>query len=35
VPLLEKTDGKFNGLKIRLKKESEDKMAKYIVEKQA
>ena len=35
VPFLEKTDGKFNGLKLRLKKESEDKMAKYIVEKQA
>jgi hypothetical protein len=35
VPLLEKTDGKFNGLKLRLKKESDDKMAKYIVEKQA
>ena len=34
VPLLDKTDGKFNGLKFRVKKESEDKMAKYIVEKQ-
>jgi hypothetical protein len=34
VPLLEKTDGKFNGLKFRVKKESEDKMARYIVEKQ-
>lgn len=35
VPFLERTDGKFNGLKFRVKKESEDKMARYIVEKQA
>jgi hypothetical protein len=34
VPLLEAHDGKFNGLKIRVKKESEDKMARYVVEKQ-
>ena len=34
VPMLEKTDGKFNGLKFRVKKESEDKMARYILEKQ-
>ena len=34
VPMLEKTNGKFNGLKFRVKKESEDKMALYIVEKQ-
>ena len=35
VPLLEAADGKFKGLKLRVKKESEDKMARYIVEKQA
>jgi len=34
VPLLETTEGKFNGLKFKVKKESEDKMARYIVEKQ-
>lgn len=34
VPLLDVSDGKFQGLKIRVKKESEDKMAKYVVEKQ-
>jgi len=34
VPLLEPADGKFKGLKFRVKKESEDKMARYIVEKQ-
>lgn len=33
-PLLQASDGKFNGLKLRVKKESEDKMARYIVEKQ-
>jgi hypothetical protein len=33
-PLMKAADGKFTGLKIRVKKESEDKMAKYIVEKQ-
>lgn len=34
VPLLEVSDGKFQGLKIKVKKESEDKMARYVVEKQ-
>ena len=34
VPLLEAQDGKFMGLKLRVKKESEDKMARYVVEKQ-
>lgn len=34
VPLLEPADGKFKGLKFRVKKESEDKMARYVVEKQ-
>jgi len=34
VPMLEMSDGKFKGLKFRVKKESEDKMAKYVVEKQ-
>jgi hypothetical protein len=34
VPFLEQTDSKFNGLKFRVKKESEDKMARYVVEKQ-
>jgi hypothetical protein len=33
-PLLHATDGAFKGLKIKVKKESEDKMARYIVEKQ-
>lgn len=33
-PLLQQTDGAFKGLKIKVKKESEDKMARYIVEKQ-
>ena len=34
VPLVEAQDGKFKGLKLRVKKESDDKMAKYVVEKQ-
>ena len=34
VPLIEAQDGKFTGIKFRVKKESEDKMARYIVEKQ-
>jgi hypothetical protein len=33
-PLVEAGGGKFAGLKLRVKKESEDKMARYIVEKQ-
>ena len=33
-PLLHATDGAFKGLKIKVKKESEDKMARYVVEKQ-
>ena len=33
-PLVEAGGGKFSGLKLRVKKESEDKMARYIVEKQ-
>ena len=32
-PLVKANAGKFSGLKLRLKKESEDKMAAYIVEK--
>jgi hypothetical protein len=35
MPLQEAAGGKFKGLKFRVKKESEDKMARYIVEKQA
>jgi hypothetical protein len=34
MPLQEAAGGKFKGLKFRVKKESEDKMARYIVEKQ-
>ena len=34
VPMLEVTNMAFKGLKIKVKKESEDKMARYIVEKQ-
>jgi hypothetical protein len=34
VPLIEAQGGKFAGIKFRVKKESEDKMARYIVEKQ-
>ena len=34
-PLMKAAAGKFSGLKIRVKKESEDKMARYMVEKQA
>jgi hypothetical protein len=34
VPLIEAQDGKFTGIKFKVKKESEDKMARYIVEKQ-
>lgn len=34
VPMLEASEGKFKGLKFRVKKESEDKMARYVVEKQ-
>ena len=34
VPFLEQTDMKFKGLKFRVKKESEDKMARYILENQ-
>jgi hypothetical protein len=34
VPLLEVSGGAFKGLKLRVKKESEDKMARYVVEKQ-
>lgn len=33
-PMIKLTDGKFLGLKLRVKKESEDKMARYLVEKQ-
>lgn len=33
-PLVKAADGRFTGLKLRLKKESDDQMAKYIVEKQ-
>lgn len=32
-PLVKANDGKFTGLKLRLKKESADKMAPYVVEK--
>lgn len=32
-PLVKANDGKFSGLKLRLKKESADKMAPYVVEK--
>lgn len=32
-PLIRGTSGAFKGLKIRVKKESDDKMARYIVEK--
>jgi hypothetical protein len=34
VPMLEASSNVFKGLKFRVKKESEDKMARYIVEKQ-
>jgi hypothetical protein len=33
-PLVKAADNKFTGLKLRVKKESDDQMAKYIVEKQ-
>jgi hypothetical protein len=33
-PMLQATNGAFKGLKFKVKKESEDKMARYIVEKQ-
>jgi hypothetical protein len=33
-PLRQAGGGSFKGLKVRVKKESEDKMARYIVEKQ-
>jgi len=33
-PMLQATSGAFKGLKLKVKKESEDKMARYIVEKQ-
>jgi hypothetical protein len=33
-PMVQAGDGKFHGLKLRVRKESEDKMARYIVEKQ-
>lgn len=33
-PLVQASGGSFKGLKLRVKKESEDKMARYIVEKQ-
>ena len=33
-PLVKATSGVFKGLKLKVKKESEDKMARYIVEKQ-
>jgi len=33
-PLVKATSGTFKGLKLKVKKESEDKMARYIVEKQ-
>ena len=32
-PLVQANGGKFTGLKLRLKKESDDKMAGYVVEK--
>ena len=32
-PLVQANGGKFKGLKLRLRKESEDRMAAYIVEK--
>ena len=32
-PLVQANGGKFSGLKLRLRKETEDKMAPYIVEK--
>ncbi len=32
-PLVKANEGKFAGLKLRLKKESADKMAPYVVEK--
>ncbi len=34
VPMLEASNNLFKGLKFRVKKESDDKMARYIVEKQ-
>ena len=34
VPMLEASSNVFKGLKFRVKKESEDKMARYVVEKQ-
>jgi hypothetical protein len=33
-PMVEASGNKFKGLKFRVKKESEDKMARYVVEKQ-
>ena len=33
-PMVKGTNGAFKGLKLKVKKESEDKMARYIVEKQ-
>ena len=33
-PMVKATSGAFKGLKLKVKKESEDKMARYIVEKQ-
>jgi hypothetical protein len=34
-PLVKANDGKFAGLKLRVRKESDDKMAPYVVEKLA
>ena len=34
VPMLEASSNVFKGLKFKVKKESEDKMARYVVEKQ-
>lgn len=34
VPLIEAQEGRFQGLKLKLKKESDDQMARYVVEKQ-
>jgi hypothetical protein len=31
-PFVQQNDGKFKGLKLRLRKETEDKMAPYVVE---
>ena len=33
-PLVQENGGKFQGLKLKLRKESDDRMAAYIVEKQ-